>query len=94
MSRTRARRSWVVAGGVAAVVLFGQGLYQWAALSVRQRQMDRRLAQLAAERAQLAEEHQRLQSDSAYVEGLIRSTFKVSQPGEYVIPLDASSPKR
>ncbi len=83
---TRAR--WVLGIGTAGLLVFGPGLYQLARLSLRQRQLDRRLAGLEAQRAQLAREQERLESDPAYVEGLIRSTFKVSQPGEYVIPLD------
>ena len=38
---------------------------------------------------QLAQEQVRFQLDPTYVEGLIRSTFKFAQPGEYVIPLES-----
>ena len=79
---------------VLAAILFGPGAYQWVRLSVEQRRLDRRLAALSAEQARLTIEQGRLESDSAYVEGLIRSTFKLSQPGELVVPLDASSRKR
>ena len=76
----------------AALVLFGPNLFRLARLSFEQRQLDRRLAELAVERDQLNQEQKRLQSDPTYVEGLIRSTFKVSGAGEYVIPLDAVTP--
>ncbi|MBI4341491.1 MAG: septum formation initiator family protein [Candidatus Omnitrophica bacterium] len=71
--------------------LFGPGLFDWIRMALKQRQLDRQLAQLAARKAQLAEEATRLTSDPGYVEGLIRSTFKMAQPGEYVIPLDEPS---
>ena len=77
--------------GIALVglVLFGPGLFDWARMAVTQRQLDRRLAELDARKAQLMKEQQRLESDPGYVESLIRSTFKMAQPGEYVIPLDS-----
>ena len=86
----RTRRIIVGVGGL-ALALFGPGAYQWARLSLTQHRLDRRLAQLALERERLTRERQRLESDPAYVEGLIRSTFKLSQPGEYVIPLESAS---
>lgn len=87
--RTR-RRSWLIAAGVAGSALFGPGLYELARLSLRQWRLDRRLAELSGRREQLTQERDRLQSDPAYVEGLIRSTFKVARPGELVVPLDDS----
>jgi cell division protein FtsB len=59
-------------------------------MSWEQRRLDRQLAALAEERERLQIEQQRLQTDSTYVEGRIRSTFKVARPGEIVIPLDRS----
>ena len=70
------------------LVLFGPGLCDWARMSLMQRRLDRRLAALTAERERLTREQERLASDPGYVEGLIRSTFKVAQSGEYVIRLD------
>jgi len=70
---------------VVGVLVFGPGGYQLTRLSVIQWRLNRRLAALTAERESLQQEQQRLQSDPTYVEGLIRSTFKVAKPGEYVI---------
>jgi cell division protein FtsB len=72
------------------LALFGPGTYHLVQLSLLQRRLDRRLAELAAQHEQLTREHKRLQSDPTYVEGLIRTTFRLAQPGEYVIPLDSS----
>ncbi len=79
--------------GIALIglVLFGPGLFDWARMAVKQRQLDRRLAELDARKERLAREQQRLESDPGYVETLIRDTFKMAQPGEYVVPLDSSS---
>ena len=90
--RLRQRR-WMqirVAAVLLALAIFGPGAYQWARLSLEQRQLDRRLAALTAEQDRLTHEQTRLESDPAYVEGLIRSTFKLSRPGELVVPLDSS----
>ena len=84
------RTRWVSGLALAAAILFGPGLYEYVRLSVLQWRLDRRLAVLSAEHDRLTKEHARLQSDATYVEGLIRSTFKWSRPGEYVVPLDAS----
>ena len=87
-----ARTRRILAGvGLVGLMVFGPGTYQLLRLSLAQQRLDQRLAQLAAERERLTQEQQRLQSDPAYVEGLIRSTFKLAQPGEYVIPLDSTS---
>ena len=88
------RRMWVTGISVLAAAVFGPGLVQLARLSWEQRRLDRRLAQLSAQRAQLAQEEQRLQTDPTYVEGLIRSTFKVAKPGELVIPLESGESRR
>ena len=84
------RTRWILGVSVIGLVLFGPGLYEWVRLSLMQRRLDRRLAELAAQHERLAKEQERLQSDPTYLEGLIRSTFKLSQPGEYVIPLEPS----
>ena len=70
---------------LALALVFGPGGYQLVRLSVTQWQLNRQLAALTAQREALRQEHKRLQSDPTYVEGLIRSTFKVAKPGEYVI---------
>ncbi len=54
--------------------------------------MHRRLQQLEAFHRALTEEQQRLTSDPVYVEGLIRSTFKVAKPNELVIPKESLIP--
>jgi len=87
VGRTARDRSWLIAIGALLLVLFGPGTYQLIRLSLMQRALDRQLAALSAEQARLQQETERLQHDPAYVEGLIRSTFKVTQPGEYVVSL-------
>ena len=84
------RTRWIVGLSLTALALFGPGLYAWIRLSLEQRRLERQLGELAARHEQLVQEQERLQSDPAYVEGLIRSTFKLAKPGEYVIPLDAT----
>ena len=79
---------WILGISLVGLLLFGPGFYEWARLSLMQRRLDRRLAELAAQHEQLEREHERLQSDATYLEGLIRSTFKLAQPGELVVPLD------
>ena len=85
------RTRWIAIASLVALVLFGPGMYHLVRLSRTERRLDRRLAALSAQRAQLAQEQERLESDPAYVEGLIRSTFKLAQPGELVIPLDSNA---
>ena len=88
---TQKRNRWLISIGVLALLLFGPGIYEYLRLSMMQRKLDRRLADLASEGERLTQEEERLRSDPAYVEGLIRSTFKLAQPGEYVIPIDSTS---
>ena len=64
---------------------------EWFTLSRQERQLDRQLEVLRAERERLTAEEQRFQTDPGYVEGLIRSTFKHARRDEYVIPLDLAS---
>ena len=87
--RISARTAWGISAGLLGLILFGPGLYELVRLSLIQRRLDRRLSQLAAEQERLTHEQDRLQHDPTYVEGLIRSTFKWSQPGEIVIPLES-----
>ncbi len=72
-------------------LIFGPGFVQLLQMSYRQHLMDRRLRELEATREQLRAQHQRLESDPTYVEGLIRSTFKVAKPGELVVPVDGDT---
>lgn len=90
MKHLKKTKRWVW-GGILAGLLFGPGTYEMARLSLAQHRLDKQLGLLAAKRKQLEQEEERLKSDDAYVEGLIRSTFKVSRPGELVIPIDDSS---
>jgi cell division protein FtsB len=69
-------------------MLFGPSLVSSARLAWIERRLDRRLSALRAEEERLTRERERLHADPAYVEGLIRTTFKWAKPGEYVIPLD------
>jgi two-component sensor histidine kinase len=48
--------------------------------------MHRRIQRLEAVHRELTDEQKRLTSDPVYVEGLIRSTFKVAKPNELIIP--------
>lgn len=82
--------TWRV-GLIAVLVVFGPGAIQLAWLSFRQYRLDRKLHQLQALHEHLVKEHDRLTADPVYVEGLIRSTFKMSKPGELVVPLASES---
>lgn len=84
---SRPRTLWI-AGAATVALLFGPGFVELARMSWRQRQLDRELEALTRERERLKRERQRLAEDPTYVEGLIRSTFKVARPTEYVVPLD------
>jgi len=77
---------WWAAALVA--MLFGPGFYVMARQACRQRALDERLTALEARRVELTKEQERLEQDPTYVEGLIRSTFKVAKEGELVIPTD------
>ncbi|GEM_PF-2983734 len=85
------RAQWLISGGVLGLVLFGPGAFQWIALSIQEHQLDQRLRTIKAEHERLTLLQARLQHDPAYIEGIIRTTFKVSQPGEYVVPLGETS---
>jgi len=84
-------RRWGLGISLLGLVLFGPGLVELVRLSLLERRLDRELARLSAEHERLVRERARLESDPTYVEGLIRSTFKLAKPGEYVIPLEAGS---
>ncbi|MBI4003544.1 MAG: septum formation initiator family protein [Candidatus Omnitrophica bacterium] len=85
------RTHWFIGVGALALILFGPGAVWLIRMEFKQRRLDRQLAELKATREQLAAEEARLRSDPAYVEGLIRTTFKFAKPGELVIPLESSS---
>ena len=89
----KVRAGWGVPVGLAGLLVFGPGMFHLARLSLTQRKLDRRLADLASQQERLTQERARLQSDPTYLEGLIRSTFKVAKPGEIVIPIDQPAPR-
>ena len=78
---------WGLGLGVLGAVIFGPGVYELARLSLLQQRLDRRMAELSVQHERLTQEQQRLRADPTYVEGIIRSTFKVARPGELVVPL-------
>ena len=82
---------WLLGAGVLGLLLFGPGMAELLRLSITQRRLDRQLAALAAERERLQQEQKRLETDEAYVEGLIRTTFKWAKSGEYVVPLSSGA---
>ncbi len=86
------RTRWILGLSLGGLLLFGPGLYEWARICVTQYQMDRELERLLAEHERLAHERHRLESDPVYLEGLIRSTFKLAGPGELVVPLESPVP--
>ncbi|MBI4598077.1 MAG: septum formation initiator family protein [Candidatus Omnitrophica bacterium] len=79
--------TFAIAVGLIALV-FGPNTYHLIRLYWLEHRLDRRLAELSKQQEQLLAEQQRLASDPTYVEGLIRSTFKVAKEGEIVIPLN------
>ena len=83
-----------IAGLLVAAALFGPGLYDMARMLVKQRQLDGQLAALATRREKLSTEQKRLETEPGYMEALIRDTFKLSQPGEYVVQLSARNSPR
>lgn len=85
---------WLLGLGLLSALSFGPGLFDMARLWWLERRLDRRLAELARQQEQLAHEQERLQTDPVYVEGLIRSTFKVSEPNELVVPLSSTDADR
>ena len=87
----RTRRELILAGAGLGLLLFGPGAFQWVRLAVQEWRLERQLDRLAGRKAALEAEVGRLTQDPVYVEGLIRSTFKWSKPGEYVIPLRETS---
>lgn len=77
-------------GALIAALVIGPGVVQLAWLSWRQHCLTRQQRRLEALYQQLAQEQHRLTHDPVYVEGLVRSTFKVAKPDELVVPLEPS----
>ena len=82
LMRSTVMRSLLVAG----LLIFGPGLVAWLRMSWKHLGLTRETQQLQATHQQLVTQQVRLTTDPVYVEGLIRSTFKVAKPGELVIP--------
>jgi len=76
-------------GALIAALVIGPGAAQLTWLSWKQHRLARKQRRLEALSQRLAQEQQRLTHDPVYVEGLIRSTFKVAKPDELVVPLDS-----
>ena len=87
----RQRRSQLLALSIILAVALGPGLAHQLWIAWHTRQSDRRIDQLQETTTVLQTEQQRLQHDPVYLEGVIRSTFKVSKPNEVVVPLDRDS---
>ena len=88
MEKRRARL--IVALTAAVALVAGPGLWQGAWMSWREHALATKQRRVEALYRSLQAERQRLSSDPVYVEGLIRSTFKVAKPDEIVLPLDGS----
>ena len=83
-------RLQVVIVAVVAALALGPGAVQQAVIVCKQRKMDHKLIALQRSHEQLLREHSRLMSNPVYVEGLMRSTFKVAKRDEFVVTIDPS----
>jgi len=86
------KRPPILLGLILAGVIFGRDGLALLRLSLEQRTLDQRLAQVESQRVELTAVEEKLKNNPIYVENLIRSTFKFSAPGELVIPGRPSSP--
>jgi len=86
------RKTRILGLAVAAAVIFGPGCFYLLQMAWQQHQLDRQTRDLERIRQRLVEEQERLVSDPVYVEGLIRSTFKLAKPGELVVLGDPQEP--
>ncbi len=93
MKTRHTRVRWLMGAALLAALIYGPGLVQLIRLRISGWRLDQQLAELHQRKQQLAHEQDRLEHDDTYVEGLVRSTFKVAKPGELVLPLtdDAST---
>ena len=85
------RSARLLALSALALLVLGPGVAAWVQLAWRRHALARQQRQLQTTHDALETEQQRLTSDPVYVEGLIRSTFKVAKPTEMVVPLSADS---
>ncbi len=88
------RKAQIIGLSVAGLVIFGPGFACLIRQAWQQHQLDHKRQRLQATHDALVREHERLASDPGYVEGLIRSTFKVAKPGELVVPLESRESTR
>ena len=83
------RTRWIIAIGILAVALVGRSGVEYVRLSLKERRLNQQLDQVQAQQEDLLKRRERFKNDPAYVEGLIRTTFKQARKDEYVIPLDS-----
>ena len=81
--RLRRWMPWVIG----SAVIFGPGAVAQVQAGWWEYQLSKQVRELRVARAELSEERTRLESDPVYVEGLIRTTFKVANPDEVVVIL-------
>ena len=74
---------WVVA----MPLIFGPGMVAQVQAAWWEHRLSKQIAELRTVREELSEERERLEKDPVYVEGLIRTTFKVANPDEVVVLL-------
>jgi hypothetical protein len=74
-----------------ALVVFGPGAVAQVQAGWWEYRLTRQVRELQAVREDLSREHDQLESDPVYVEGLIRTTFKVANPDELVVILGEDS---
>ncbi len=75
-------------------IVFGPGAWEQARLLWKQHTMDQQLTHMRGLSEQYTKEQQRLTSDPVYVEGLIRTTFKVANPDEMVVSIEEVAQRR
>jgi hypothetical protein len=86
----RTRKRWLP--WMAALLFgFGPGMVAQVQAAWWEHRLSKQIAELRTVREELSEERQRLENDPVYVEGLIRTTFKVANPDEVVVLLDADT---
>jgi len=83
------RTRWIVAVGILAAALVGRSTAEYVRLSLQEKHLNRQLDQIQSQHDDLIKRRKRFQNDPAYVEGLIRTTFKQARKDEYVIPLSS-----
>jgi len=69
--------------------LLGRSAIDYVRLSFQERRLNRQLERVQSRHEDLIKRRERFQSDPAYVEGLIRSTFRQARKDEYVISLSS-----